>query len=55
MRIDTNNQDCLNYVPNSCDCPKYCDRATERPYALSSRMVSRQSHQRDEGTDEEYV
>ena len=55
MRIDTNNQDRLNYMPNSYDKQKYCERAAETPYTLSSGMVSRQSHHKNEGTDEEYV
>jgi catalase len=55
MRIDTNNQGRFNYMPNSYDKPKYSDRATETHYALANPIVSRQSHHKNEGTDEEYT
>lgn len=55
MRVDNNNQDRLNYLPNSYDKPKYCERATESPYVVADSMVSRQSHHKNEGTQTEYT
>lgn len=55
MRVDNNNQDRLNYMPNSYDKPMFSDRATESPYVVADAMVSRQSHHKNEGTDIEYV
>lgn len=54
MRVDNNNQDRLNYMPNSYDKPAFSDRATETPYVVADAMVSRQSHHKNEGTDVEY-
>lgn len=55
MRLDNASQDRKNYMPNSYDSPAFCDNATETPYVVSDPLVSRQSHHRNEGTDEEYV
>jgi len=33
----------------------YSENATEAPYVVADPMVSRQSHHKNEGTDEEYV
>ncbi|ESZ99466.1 catalase [Sclerotinia borealis F-4128] len=55
MRIDNNNDDRLNYMPNSYDKPQYSARASETPFRVADSMVSRQSHHKNEGTDIEYV
>lgn len=55
MRTDNNNQDRLNYMPNSYDKPAFSDHATETPYVVADSVVSRQSHHKNEGTDQEYV
>lgn len=54
MRVDNNNQDRLNYMPNSYDTPMYSENSTETPYVVADAMVSRQSHHKNEGTDQEY-
>ena len=54
MRVDNNNQDRLNYQPNSYDKPSYSERSVEVPYAVANPIVSRQSHHKNEGTDVEY-
>ena len=54
MRVDNNNQDRLNYQPNSYDKPQYSERSVEAPYAVADPIVSRQSHHKNEGTDVEY-
>ena len=55
MRVDNNNQDRKNYMPNSVDKPQYSERAVEAPFAVANPIYSRQSHHKNEGTDVEYV
>ena len=54
MRIDNNNQDRLNYMPNSYDKPAFSDNATEAPMVVADSLLSGQSHHKNEGTDVEY-
>ncbi len=55
MRLDNNGQDRHQWVPNSFDKPTYRDDVTETPYVVADNLVSRQSHHKNEGTDQEYV
>lgn len=55
MRLDNANQDTKNYQPNSYDKPSYSERSVEAPFAVANNIVSRQSHHKNEGTDDEYT